>query len=441
MRTTRVVAVVLMFVAPRVAAELDLLDVNRLRPVGDPSGILTSEGAAIPEAMQWRVSLALQEAVWPLVLEHADGVREPLVENRVGASLWGTVGLFDIDLGGPRLRLGLSGEMEGTLFQNGSLRSLVPLGASPTLDTMAFGDIRSRLRAGLHADAWDVTLEGQASIPSGNAKAMNGDGMGGGGVAVAAGGALGPIHGLVRFGFRTRPEIDLRILRTGNEWWTQAGVAYEFNGTGVAPRDAGVEVDFAIWSPASFSEPATRALEGRIGARWCVLGFLLTGAVGTGMMKAYGVPAFRALTSVGYAPGECGSAKFVPPAPPAEAPSSSPDVVAPAEIQRMPPPPPQVIVEPAPARVEPPPSAKPPPVDAPLVPLKIVDFDEDGVFDTEDKCFDKPGPAANHGCPEESAKPVVLPEEAPPDLDEDGVPDLLDFCPEKKGDPARGGCP
>jgi hypothetical protein len=430
----------MMFVAPHVAAQLEL-DVNRLRPVGDPSGILTSEGAAIPEAMQWRVSFALQEAVWPLVLDHADGVREPLVENRVGASLWGTVGLFDIDLGGPRLRLGLSGEMESVLFQNGSLRSLVPLGASPTLDQMAFGDIRSRFRAGFHADAWDVTLEGQVSIPSGNAKAMSGDGMFLGVVAVAAGGALGPFRGLVRFGFRMRPEIDLRILRTANEWWTQAGAVYEFNGTWFTPRDLGVEVDFASWSSASFSKPATRALEGRIGARWCAGWLLLTGAVGTGMMRAYGVPAFRALTSVGYAPGECGSAKFVPPTLPAlEAPAPPPDIVAPAEIERVPPPPPQVIVEPAPARVESPP-AKPPLADPPQVPLKIVDFDEDGVLDSVDQCFDKPGPAANHGCPEEPvpAKPAAPPEEVPPDEDGDGVPDLLDFCPEKPG--RNQGCP
>jgi hypothetical protein len=90
--------------------------------------------------------------------------------------------------------------------------------------------------------------------------------------------------------------------------------------------------------------------------------------------------------------------------------------------------------------------------DAPPPPA---DRDNDGVWDSEDSCPDKPGPSrpdpGQSGCPDAKAAALAAPE-APaakksqePDADGDGVPDASDACPKEPGvsgtDAEQNGCP
>jgi len=56
------------------------------------------------------------------------------------------------------------------------------------------------------------------------------------------------------------------------------------------------------------------------------------------------------------------------------------------------------------------------------------DTDGDGVYDDVDQCPTVPGPVENHGCPY-------------PDTDGDGIPDNLDSCPKVAGPKENHGCP
>jgi hypothetical protein len=530
------------------AAQLKL-DANRLRPAGDPNGVLAAEGAALPESLRFYASLTLHEAFAPLVFVSPDGTREPLVGHRLGAHLWGTVGLLDLEVApGARLRFGFNGDLATALFQGGSLAALAPLSAEQklTLDAIALGDLRLRPRVGIHLEGFDAALEGEVNLPTGAAEAMNGDGGLGGGGALAAAGGFGPLRGLARLGLRGRPETDTPFLKAGGgEFWAQVGVTYRLLGDGFLPEELAGELDFATRTAAAFDADTT-ALEWRVGARWCAAGLLITGALGAGASHAYGVPAFRMLAGVGYAPGVCGDLPFLPASRPGIEPARAPrgpgsaDEAKPAEIQRVPvgtkaapgtpaspgaddepvddwdvpkparttpapgapapararpatPAPTRAPATPAPTPATPAPAAPPParvtdepalrpsPVYTPPPSTDVRDFDEDGVPDEVDECFDEPGTAANKGCPGKAgakppapsappappapaaapahpappsaapapaaAPPSAAPaakkpgSDAPPDADGDGVPDLLDFCPDEKGDSTRGGCP
>jgi len=56
-----------------------------------------------------------------------------------------------------------------------------------------------------------------------------------------------------------------------------------------------------------------------------------------------------------------------------------------------------------------------------------LDFDKDGIPNSEDECPKQRGNAKNNGCP--------------PDQDRDGVADQIDKCPELRGVPENNGCP
>lgn len=81
------------------------------------------------------------------------------------------------------------------------------------------------------------------------------------------------------------------------------------------------------------------------------------------------------------------------------------------------------------------------------------DRDNDGVLDSEDRCPNLPGSAANKGCPDSDGDGIVDLEDACPDVsgpkyangcpdtDMDKIPDAEDDCPEVPGVEAFNGCP
>jgi len=90
----------------------------------------------------------------------------------------------------------------------------------------------------------------------------------------------------------------------------------------------------------------------------------------------------------------------------------------------------------------------------PPVPV-VVDRDNDGVLDTDDKCPDTPGVAALQGCPDRDSDGIAdgddkCPDVAGtakyegcpiPDTDGDGINDEMDKCPSTKGFARYQGCP
>ncbi len=95
------------------------------------------------------------------------------------------------------------------------------------------------------------------------------------------------------------------------------------------------------------------------------------------------------------------------------------------------------------------------PVVVPPPPPPVVDRDNDGIPDTEDKCPDTPGLAALQGCPDRDGDGIADAEDKCPDVaglmkyngcpipdtDGDGINDEQDKCPTEKGFARYNGCP
>jgi OOP family OmpA-OmpF porin len=98
---------------------------------------------------------------------------------------------------------------------------------------------------------------------------------------------------------------------------------------------------------------------------------------------------------------------------------------------------------------------KPEPVIPPPPPPVVLDRDNDGILDADDKCPDVPGIAALQGCPDRDGDGIAdgddkCPDVAGtakyqgcpiPDTDGDGINDELDKCPTEKGFARYQGCP
>ncbi|MEI2748032.1 MAG: OmpA family protein [Ferruginibacter sp.] len=98
---------------------------------------------------------------------------------------------------------------------------------------------------------------------------------------------------------------------------------------------------------------------------------------------------------------------------------------------------------------------KPEPVIPPPPPPVVLDRDNDGILDADDKCPDVPGIAALQGCPDRDGDGIADADDKCPDVagtakyqgcpipdtDADGINDELDKCPTEKGFARYQGCP
>ena len=98
---------------------------------------------------------------------------------------------------------------------------------------------------------------------------------------------------------------------------------------------------------------------------------------------------------------------------------------------------------------------KPEPVIPPPPPPVVLDRDNDGILDADDKCPDVPGIAALQGCPDRDGDGIADADDKCPDVagtakyqgcpipdtDGDGINDELDKCPTEKGFARYQGCP
>jgi outer membrane protein OmpA-like peptidoglycan-associated protein len=402
----------------------------------------------------------------PLVVyQVADGHRlGALVSDRVGASLVGSIGLYDW------VELGL--ELPLVLYQMRpeDIPGVLTPGARLTpLSGTNIGDVRvvAKVRLLRQRDAGvSVALIPALSAPTGGAH----DYFGEKGVVFSPELALSREQGRFRFGFNLGTALRQRTVSLNqvveSELTGHFGAGYRFEDAehpGL-PLELDLSLSTAVSATAPFASSNQTHLELRAMAAYDVtpgLQLLLGG--GAGLMHGWGTPDFRAFAGVRFAE----SMKAVVPPPPADRDHDALVDTAdrcPDQPETMngfedgdgcpdTPPDPDPdrdgiagAADRCPQRSGPARNLGCPEFDldkdgvvnvddaCPAVPglaaLKGCpdpDKDDDGVLDADDKCPGEPGPADNRGCPDL-------------DRDGDGLVDRLDNCPGEKGKPENRGC-
>jgi outer membrane protein OmpA-like peptidoglycan-associated protein len=295
-------------------------------------------------------------------------------------------------------RLLVVADMPLTLVNKGD--DLTELNAATLLDYKspsgaAAGDLRLSARVRLVGEARSVaslSLGGHLFVPTGSRSKATGEGKVHGMPVLVFSGELPFLAYSASAGVDIRGKTSYVDTTMGTDSVTLGSQLVFGAAVGVLLADKMLQIGPEIYGSTlmvgndNFGR-ATTNLEGILGARVRLAGFVVGAAAGPGFNHGMGTPALRALLSVAYAPE---------PAPP-------------------PPPPPPVHKKKKPS-----------------------DRDHDGIPDKNDACPDEPGvpsedPAKN-GCPP-----------PPPDRDGDGIPDAKDACPDVKGvasnDPLENGCP
>jgi len=323
----------------------------------------------------------------PLVIYDSKGA--PLtygVRDQLPGHVGGSLALFE------RLRVGVN--LPVVLFAEGQKGTIAQTTCSPPASG-ALGDLRLAADVrllGQAGEAFTLAAGARAWLPTRSPEAYGSDGKSRAGPQLVAAGALGAFEYSARVGFMWwQQEFQLDSGSVGS--WANAGFA-----AGVRPRDGkllvGPEVYAATRATGSqafkFSEVNTPA-EALLGAHYRGNGWRGALGVAKGLNQGFGVPAYRVVASLEWAPAS-------------EVKDANGDGIQDWQDAC-----PQV------AGVASPVSAR---RGCPL------DGDEDGIPDA-DKRF--------HGCPEKK------------DVDTDEVPDREDACLKEPGkrnaDPKKNGCP
>jgi outer membrane protein OmpA-like peptidoglycan-associated protein len=346
---------------------------------GDPGGHLSPRLMLLGDYAYRPLTLYSE----PDDLRVADVVKHLLVLHvAAGVSLWD--------------RLLVVADMPFTLVNKGDdLSALSAFGLNyPSQSGAAAGDLRLSARVRLVGEARSVaslSLGGHLFVPTGSQSKATGVGKVHGMPVLVFSGELPFLAYSANAGVDIRSKtnyFDTTMLSDN----VTLGTQLVFGGAvGVLLADKMLQIGPEVYGSTlivkSDGRRATTNLEGILGVRARLAGFVVGAGAGPGFNHGMGTPVLRALLSVAYAPE---------PAPP-------------------PPPPPPVHKKKRPS-----------------------DRDHDGIPDKNDACPDEPGvpsedPSKN-GCPP-----------PPPDRDGDGIPDAKDACPDVKGvassDPLENGCP
>lgn len=406
------------------AQTLPSIDASTWRPSIDPQAGLVLEPTSSPGAWQWNVGAWLSYEQAPVTIRNASSgaiAWQPL-EHALGMNLVAGLGLGD------RAAIGI--DVPLFLWQDGNSglpSGLVSSGAVPTsgvgdVALVGKGTIISNDRQGL-SGGFGLAAIGALTLPTGDRESFHGDGtatvslrllgeyaLGVGAIRASLGYTLrtadqtwpDPSLGGVTFGdsipwsagFVVRPKVFAPSLDPGDRQSWELAVHGSLPAGPVAP--------FGLsGSGASALSPALLAVDDRI-ALGHYRDVYVLGGIDIGLDTAIGVPLFRAVASIGWAPrahdrDHDGIADDL---------DECPDLAEDRDgIQ-----------------------------DQDGCPED--DADGDGILDDQDACPLVPGVWWNdprkNGCPA-------------PDTDADGVPDPVDACPAVKGvesdDSRKNGCP
>lgn len=297
------------------------IDVRTWRPSPDPKASLVLEPATTQGPWQWNVGAWAHYAQDPVVLRDASGVQSRPVAHLVAADVVAGVGL------GQRASVGV--DVPAFLWQDGT--SSLPAGvvrggkapASGIGDASAVGKVTivSNDRQSVVA-GWGLALLGAVSIPTGDRASFVSDGALGASVRLlgeyALGvGALRAVVGFSARSQRTWPDAALGGVTFGNAVpWAVGGVLrpkalsaavdpddrqlWEIAAHGALP--AGPVAPFGLGrAGASRLSPASLAVDDRVAVGHDRDAYVLVGGE-VGLDEAIGVPVFRGVASVGWAP-------------------------------------------------------------------------------------------------------------------------------------------
>lgn len=482
------------------AQTLPSVDTTTWRPSTDPRAGLVLEPVTTPGAWMWNVAAWFSYAQGPVVLRSggSGNVAFTPIQNAVGADVTAGVGLGDrvavgIDVPVFLYQYGSSG-LPADILSSGT--PPVPLGQVPS---SGIGDVAVTAKATLVTNdhqglplGFGLAALGGVTLPTGDESSFHGDGTAKVSLALLGEYALGPGSVRASLGY---------TLRTATQTWdsTVSGVPGGLTFGDTLPWSAGFtlrpkalfpdldkddrqswEIAFHGWLPAnpvgpfagtgaSALSPAMLALDDRVQLGHYHDAFVLAG-VDIGLDQAIGVPSFRGILAVGWAPSPHDRDADGVPDDRDECPDLAEDrdgiqdddgcpeddadgdgILDAQDACPLVPgvwwndpkkngcPAPDTDGDGVPDPVDACPAEKGVRSDDPKkngCPLAVQDRDKDGIPDDADKCPDQPedkdGTEDFDGCPD-------------PDDDGDGIPDKEDACPKEKGvpstDPTRNGCP
>ena len=393
------------------------IDARTWKPSMDPSAGIALEPTQSPGPWQWNVAAWMNYAQQPVILRDAASnaiVYRPLA-HQLGADVVAGIGLGD--------RAAIGVDVPVFLFQDGTTGLPSTVVSGGRVPTSGLGDLAVLGKGTLvRNDPHGVPLGfglaalGAVTVPSGDRASFMSEGSATVSLRLLAEYALGVGALRASAGY---------TLRTQQETWPDASLGgYTFGDTipwsiGATLRPKGVfpsldKDDRQSWEIAlhgafagpgssSFaaSSPALLAVDERVALGHYHDTFVLAGA-DIGLDQAVGVPTFRAILAVGWAPRSHDRDGDGIPDDTDECPDLAEDFDGIQDTDGCP----------------------------------EDDADGDGVLDTQDACPLVPGVWWNdprkNGCPA-------------PDTDGDGVPDPVDACPAVKGvpseDPKKNGCP
>jgi uncharacterized repeat protein (TIGR01451 family) len=383
------------------------IDAQQFKPAPGKEDVLGLHGAGVPGHLRWRAGLFLNYADDPLVIINPanDALLTRLVDNQLGFDLIGAVGL------GERFEVGLT--LPIALQQ--SVTAITPTGNRDTAWGGGLGDLRLVPKVMLLESAGlRLGLAVPLILPTAGAREFRGQAGLGVQPRLAADYTLsGGTRLLANVGANIRERQELLNLSVGPELTYGLGAAIPFElkshrFTGLASLAGAVGLGA---STGTQREELPLELQGALQYRFTPK-LLATLGVGRGIIRGYGMPAFRILGGLSWTE-------------------------------------------------EDPPRREPTPV--------VLDIDGDGGSDGKDQCPDQPedkdGFQDEDGCadPDNDQDGVVdtadkcplQPEDkdgfqdedgcADPDNDEDGVEDTADKCPprpeDKDGFQDEDGCP
>ncbi len=442
------------------AQALPSIDARTWRPSTDPNASLIIEPAVTPGPGVFTLGAYAHYSNRPVTLrfQGTDDIALRPLRNVLGVDAFANVGI------GQRLSLGVA--VPVILYQDGSKPLPPSVSDVDSVPTAGFGDLGITAKGAIIRNengGFGLAALGYGTLPTGDRASFAGDGSATVTARLLAEYTLLVAVAQASLGYKVRtdhhtwPRADVGGIRFGDEIPWSVGLAFR---PGILGVDSGNrqrwEIGFHGWLPAGpvgpfgAGDPGSAALSpvllaasDRIELGHYRDTFVTVGGE-IGLNQAVGVPVFRAIVGVGWAPREHdldhdGVRDDVDGCP--EIPEdrdgfedadgcpeidNDDDGIIDKEDAC-----PNVKGDPSPDRAKNGcPGAAPKPKPAP------VDTDQDGIEDSLDKCptqpEDRDGFQDQDGCPD-------------PDNDGDGIADKDDACPSVAGepstDPARNGCP
>ena len=276
-------------------------DAEHLRTAAGGRDFLVTTSPRVAGDLQIGAGLFLQYAKRPLaeaVLRDGTPVRvgEPVIDDRVEATLQANIGLLD--------RMEVSVALPVVLFQDGTAAE------RPDSSPSGPGDVRLGVKlvlAEAEAVGVDLAFAPRISFPSGDPASYRGDGFVTASPGLVVGRSGERVRGAAEVGLRLREGARVGNLEVGQQLFYRAAAAYRLipGSLEVVGEAFGLTSAPTLLSDDGDGVADETPLEALVAVRHRVTGdlFLTLGAAG-GIVGGYGTPLYRLLIGVGWVPAD-----------------------------------------------------------------------------------------------------------------------------------------